>query len=86
MNYNECYTVGLFVFSRDSSAVKYYRVLAAASRQFLHPADSAGHDIGPSISGIVGRLFSVCAIQCNQIQSVICKALLRNVSMGANNL
>ena len=84
MNYNECYTV--FVFSRHSSAAKCYRVLAAASRQFLHPTDSAGHDISPSISGVVDRLFSVCAIQYNQIQSVICKALLRNLSRSANNL
>ena len=84
MNYNECYTV--FVFSRHCSAAKCYRVLAAASRQFLYPTDSTGHNNRPSISGIVDRLFSVCAIQYTQIQSVICKALLRNVSMGANNL
>jgi len=32
-----------------------------------HPTDSTGHDIGPSISGIVDRLFSVYAIQYNPI-------------------
>ena len=66
------------------SAAKCYRVLAAASRQFPHPTDSARHDIGPSF--LVETLFSVCTIglQYNTI-TASCKALLYNLSRSANN-
>ena len=42
----------IFDVSRQPCAAKCYRVLAAASWQLPHPTDSAGHDIGPSFSGI----------------------------------